>query len=89
MDEFRERRRYIARGPGFESRPRTRRKDALADLADALRRYLRTGPQGPLAGRIGDAADWTAWAAKLGTGNYYGPAPDGSEWYVATRIDYV
>jgi hypothetical protein len=37
----------------------------------------------------GEATAWPIWALQLGTGRVAVRAPDGSEWYVPTRIEYV
>lgn len=77
-----ERRRYRPEMPevawrrrGIRPRQRSRRRQAMLDLADGLERHLR---------RPGIQGDWTAWALKLGATVLAAPAPDGSLWYVQT-----
>lgn len=87
IGEARERRRYSAVMPesaykrGREPRQRRRRRDALADLADGLERYLRC-PQVPR-----DRVAWAAWAARLATGTQRADAPDHSQWFVRVHIE--
>lgn len=69
--------------PGRAPRLRRRRRDAFADLADGLDRYLRS--EAPPGAREA----WTAWALRLAAGLQPGPAPDGSEWLVRTCIDVL
>jgi hypothetical protein len=80
----RERRRYRAEMPetawhrGIRPRERTRRRDAMTDLANGLKHYLCQ------PGIHGERDDWAAWALQLGGNTYAEPAPDDSEWYVRT-----
>ena len=79
-----ERRRYRPEMPetawqrGRRPRQRTRRRQAMLDLADGLERYLSR------PGIRGERTEWTTWALRLGAGSPVGPAPDGSLWYVQT-----
>lgn len=87
IGEPRERRRYSAVMPesaykrGREPRQRRRRRDAFADLADGLERYLRR-PQVP-----GDRIAWAVWAARLATDAQRADAPDHSQWFVRVHIE--
>jgi hypothetical protein len=78
----RERRRYVAEMPetawhrGDPPRERILRRDAMVDLANALRQYLGR------PGIHGERDDWAAWALEVGVNPHVTPAPDDSEWYV-------
>lgn len=83
------RRTYYARMPEAAYGPsgrheRRSRRAAFEDLAQGLERYLRQKPA-PMDNRD-RAAVWAAWAIRLASGKVVKPAPDGSEWYVVTRI---
>jgi hypothetical protein len=66
----------IAWHRGIPPRNRSRRKQAIIELAEGLHRYLRR------PGTEGNLAQWTVWALKLGATGYESPAPDGSRWFV-------
>ena len=87
----RERSRYLAVMPEAAQgrrrpRERARKRDAYRDLADGVACYLRHPDRSQQ-----DPAAWAAWALRLGAGisQYLPGAPDGSQWHVTTRIDYV
>ena len=86
IGEPRERRRYSAVIPesaykrGREPR-RCRRRDAFADLADGVERYLRR-EEVP-----GERADWAAWALMLAAGIRHADALDHSRWFVRVHIE--
>jgi hypothetical protein len=79
-----ERRRYRAEMPetawhrGIPPHERSRRRDAMVDLANGLKQYL----QQPHI--HGERDDWAAWALEVGATPYPTPAPDDSEWYIRT-----
>jgi hypothetical protein len=83
-----ERRRYSAVMPpgawpnGQPPRQRIRRRQALADLAAGVERWLRKETV------TGSRGEWAAWALRLAAGVSSDRAPDGSDWSVTTHIDY-
>ena len=87
MQSSRERRSYQAVIPASAVRrgtpppPRARRRKAWVDLADALERYLRAHPAAVTPA-------WAAWVVRLAAGDTSTPAPDGSQWFVRTIVDY-
>lgn len=90
----REVRRYYVRAPreawlqASEPRERTTRRAAAEDFLQMIETYLRRRQS---AGTVyEDAAAWAAWAARIIPGNLRaGNAPDGSEWVVVTKMEYV
>jgi hypothetical protein len=86
--QVRERRRYSAVMPpsawphGRAPRQRTRRRQALNDLAAGVERWVRVETVS------GSRGDWAAWALRLAAGIASDPAPDGSRWSITTHIDY-
>jgi hypothetical protein len=85
----REVRRYRAVMPpeawknGREPRERRRKRDALDDLIAGLRGYLERRPPDEVT------VEWVTWAAMLGAVKAsVGPAPDMSEWWITTRVEW-
>ena len=81
----REVRRYAAASPMLNpEKPKWRRtkKQALADMDDAIRKRVDKLPPGT------DMTPWAVFAYKLGRiSNAHDP--DGQKWWIRTRIDYV
>ena len=71
--------------PSLAPTARRKRRDAYADLADGVERYLAKNP-----GQ--DARAWAAWALRVGAGatRYEDRrAPDGTAWNVVVVVEYV
>jgi hypothetical protein len=83
----RERRRYVAVTPNGTGRERTARHKAVEDVAREVEKYLRTRTSDGRS-TAGSPAEWATWALRWPRRAWI-PAPDGSEWSVTTRWDYV
>jgi hypothetical protein len=66
---------------GIPPHDRVLRRDAMLDLANGLKQYLRQPDI------HGERDDWAAWALEFGASTHTTPAPDDSEWYVRRLRD--